>query len=391
MAWTILAALAAVIWLYLLVGRGGFWLSRVIDVAATMTAQAAAPGKLPKVVAIVPARDEADGIATSLGSLLQQTYQGEFSVVLVDDQSTDGTAEAARRMAETANAADRLTIVPGNALPAGWTGKLWALQQGIRTAEALQPPPDYLLLTDADIAYTPDALAGLVARAEAGGFVLTSLMAKLRCQSRVESAFVPAFIFFFQMLYPFAWVNRANGKTAAAAGGSMLVAREAFDAAGGIASIRGALIDDCALGRRLKQFGPISLGLTEKVLSLRAYDGIADIRGMIARSAYAQLNYSPWMLAATAVSMSLTFLVPPFAAYFGASPADGLGLLAWCMMAVAFQPTLRFYRVSPAWGLALPLIAAAYLFFTLDSAVQYYRGRGGMWKGRAQAFRSESR
>jgi hopene-associated glycosyltransferase HpnB len=386
MAWTILAAFSAVIWLYLLFGRGGFWLSRIVDIAAPALPAAGAP----KVVAVVPARDEADVITTSLGSLLRQNYSGDFSVVLVDDQSTDGTAANAKSATE-AETANRLTIVTGRAVPPGWTGKLWALSQGIEAAAAMEPAPDYLLLTDADIAYAPDALAGLVARAESGSFVLTSLMAKLRCQSRVERAFIPAFIFFFQMLYPFAWVNRAGGKTAAAAGGSMLVERRALEAAGGIAAIRGALIDDCALGKRLKQIGPISLGLTEKVVSLRAYDGIDDIRHMVARSAYAQLNYSPAILAGTCLAMALTFLVPISATYFGLHPADWIGLGTWCAMAFGFQPTLRFYRVSPAWGLALPLIGAAYLLFTLDSAIQYHLGRGGMWKGRAQAFRSENR
>jgi hopene-associated glycosyltransferase HpnB len=387
MAITILAALSVAIWLYLLVGRGGFWLSRLADVAAP----ASPSQQAAKVVAVVPARNEAAVVGASLGTLLRQAYGGEFSVILVDDQSDDGTAEHARAAAEEAGAADRLTIVTGTAIPPGWTGKLWALSQGIAAAQAGARPPDYLLLTDADIAYTADALAGLVARAEAGGLVLTSLMAKLHCVSRAERAFVPAFIFFFQMLYPFAWVSRPRSKTAAAAGGSMLVARHALEAAGGIAAIRGALIDDCALGKLLKEQGPISLGLTEKVLSLRACDGIADIRHMVTRSAYAQLHYSPWELAATCLAMAVTFFVPPIMAAVATAPADALGLAGWALMALAFQPTLRFYRVSPAWGLALPLIAGVYLIFTLDSALQYHTGHGGMWKGRAQAFRSEAR
>jgi hopene-associated glycosyltransferase HpnB len=385
MAITILAALSLAIWLYLLVGRGGFWLSRVADVVAPPDR----PQQAPKVVAVVPARNEAAVVGACLGTLLRQTYSGAFSVILVDDESEDGTAQLSRAAAEEAGAADRLTIVTGTAVPPGWTGKLWAMSQGIAAAQA--GLPDYLLLTDADIAYAPDALAGLVARAEAGGLVLTSLMAKLRCSSRAERAFVPAFIFFFQMLYPFAWVNNPRGKTAAAAGGSMLVARHALEAAGGIAAIRGALIDDCALAKLLKQQGPISLGLTGKVLSLRACDGISDIRRMVTRSAYAQLGYSPWVLAATCFAMAVTFLAPPIIAAVATAPADTLGLAAWALMALAFQPTLRFYRVSPAWGLALPLIAGVYLVFTLDSALQYHRGRGGMWKGRAQAFRSEAR
>lgn len=387
MAVTFLAAVSVAIWLYLLAGRGGFWLSRVNEIARPTPA----PPRRPKVVAVVPARNEAAVIERSLGSLLRQAYGGEFSVILVDDQSEDETADTARSAAEENGAADRLTIVAGTPIPVGWTGKLWALSQGIDKAQALPEPPDYLLLTDADIAYAPDALAGLVARAEAGGFVLTSLMAKLRCRSRAERAFVPAFIFFFEMLYPFAWVNRRETRTAAAAGGVMLVAREALRAAGGIAAIRTALIDDCALAKRLKPHGPISLGLTNKVASLRRSETIADIHRMVARSAYAQLGYSPWALMATSLAMAVTFFAAPLAGYIGQPPADTLGLVGWVLMAAAFQPTLRFYRVSPAWGLALPLIAAAYLVFTLDSALQYHRGRGGMWKGRAQAFRSETR
>jgi hopene-associated glycosyltransferase HpnB len=247
-------------------------------------------------------------------------------------------------------------------------------------------PPDYLLLTDADIGYAPDALRHLMLRARSRGLVLTSLMAKLNCTSLAERALVPAFIFFFQMLYPFAWVARRDSATAAAAGGCMLVDRMALERAGGLSSIRDALIDDCSLAAVMKREGPIWLGLTERVVSLRPYPRFDDIRRMVARSAYAQLRYSPLLLAGTVLGMVATYLVPPILAVCAPFPASMLAFSAWIAMAIAFQPTLRFYRCSPLWGLALPVIGAAYTGLTLDSAWQHWRGRGGMWKGRAQAL-----
>ena len=367
------AALAA--WVYLMVGRGGFWLAAERDDGGP------APSAWPAVTAVIPARDEAQGVGETIASLLRQDYPGPFSVILVDDQSTDGTAVVARQAAATA--ADRLTILPGAALPAGWTGKLWAMKQGVE--HALMSEPTYLLLTDADIVYGPDALARLVSQAQAEGLVLTSLMAKLRCESFAERAFIPAFIFLFQMLYPFAWVKRHDRATAAAAGGCMLVRRDALCAAGGIEHIRNVLIDDCALARNLKAQGPIRLSLTERVRSIRAYVTVQDIRHMVARSAYAQLGYSPLLLAATVAGIALTYLMPVLLALFSHGLAQTLGLLSWAIMAIAFQPVLRFYRLSPLWGPFLPAIALAYMAFTLDSAYQYALKRGGLWKGRIQA------
>jgi len=375
-----LALLALGIWTYLLLGRGGFWRCAERD---DRNAPAGDPARWPSVVAVVPARNEADVIARSVASLARQEYPGSFSVVLVDDNSDDGTLAQARELA--AKVAGRLAIVQGAPLPAGWTGKLWAVSQGIAHAEAMPSAPDYLLLTDADIGYQPRALLELVRRAEAGGLVLVSLMAKLRCRSLAERALIPAFIFFFQMLYPFGWVNRRSAKIAAAAGGCMLVQRAALTRAGGIASIRGALIDDCALAARLKQQGPIWLGLTERVQSLRPYPSFSDIRRMVSRSAYAQLRYSPWLLAGTVAALALAYLAAPLIALFGSGFARGAAAAAWMLMAVAFWPTIRFYRLSPLWAPLLPAIAATYLEFTLDSAVQHPRGRGGLWKGRAQA------
>jgi len=282
-------------------------------------------------------------------------------------------------------------VLPGRAPPAGWTGKLWAQHQGIELAGGAPYQPAYLLLTDADIVYAPDALTRLVARAQSGGYALTSLMAKLRCKSFAERMFIPAFIFFFEMLYPFAWANDPRRSTAAAAGGCMLVRREVLREAGGMAAIRGALIDDCALAKALKTHAPIWIGLTERVHSIRAYPAVADIRRMVARTAYAQLNYSPLLLAGTVFGLAITYIGPVAFALFASGVAQVLGILAWAAMVIAFQPTLRFYRVSPAWGVALPAIAAIYMAFTIDSAYQHARGRGGMWKGRAQANVSELR
>jgi hopene-associated glycosyltransferase HpnB len=376
-----IALAALVIWLYLLLGRGEFWRAKERD-----DWTAAAPAEWPTVTAVVPARDEADVIGQSLASLLAQDYPGEFRVIIVDDQSRDDTANVARRAA--AGAADRLTVLSGAPLPPGWTGKLWAMQQGIERAD--EQKPEFLLLTDADIAYAPDTLRGLVAHAQERGLVLTSLMAKLRCESFAERTLIPAFIFFFQMLYPFGWVNRRDNPMAGAAGGCMLVRREALHAVGGIASIRDDLIDDCALGRRLKRVGPIWLALTNRVRSLRPYPAVEDIRRMVSRTAYCQLRYSPLVLAGTAAGMALTYLAAPLLAIFAAGLPQLIGALVWLMMVVAFYPTLRFYGLSALWGVALPLIALAYLVFTLDSAYQHARGRGGLWKGRVQARAPES-
>jgi hopene-associated glycosyltransferase HpnB len=382
----LVASMVVAIWLYLLAGRGGFWLGRQRD-DDTGAAQAV----WPPVTAVIPARDEADGVGQTIGSLLRHDYPGEFTVILVDDQSRDATSEVARTAAAALGAAGRLTVVPGRPPPAGWTGKLWAQHQGIELAERAPHPPVYLLLTDADIVYAPDALTRLVARAQSGGYALTSLMAKLRCESFAERMFVPAFIFFFQMLYPFAWSNDQRRSTAAAAGGCMLVRDEVLRRAGGIAAIRGALIDDCALAGKLKAHGPIWIGLTERVRSIRTYPAVADIRRMVARTAYAQLGYSPLLLAGTVLGLTITYIAPVVLALFASGLAQILGIVAWLAMTVAFQPTLRFYRLSPAWGPALAAIAAIYMAFTIDSAYQHARGRGGMWKGRAQANLSELR
>jgi hopene-associated glycosyltransferase HpnB len=374
-----LLALAA--WIYLLAFRGGFWLARERDDRG----QPPPPAAWPSVAAIVPARNEADVIARSLGSLAAQDYPGSFRIILVDDNSEDGTGAAAPI------APGRLEILRGAPLAPGWTGKLWAMKQGADRAAMLDPPPDYLLFTDADIAHAPDNLSALAARAEAGGLVLASLMAQLAIETWAERLMIPAFVFFFDMLYPFAWANDPRRGLAAAAGGCMLVRRDAFERAGGVAAIRGEIIDDCALARVIKRQGPIWLGLTHRAVSLRPYESLGAIGRMIARSAYAQLGYSPLLLAGTLVGMAIVYLAAPSLTIFASGPARGLGLAAWLAMALAFQPMLRFYSRSPLWGLALPAIGALYSLFTLQSAIDSWRGRGGMWKGRAQAALGASR
>jgi hopene-associated glycosyltransferase HpnB len=379
----VIALLACVAWGYVLLLRGGFWRAAERDDDAD--AVSTPPVGWPRVVAVVPARNEAEVISASVASLLRQDYRGAFEIVVVDDHSTDGTAALARAAAATAGMADRLVVLSAPSLPEGWTGKLWALNCGTGYVDALPVPPDYVLFTDADISYTPDALTTLVARAQRDGLVLTSLMARLHCASFGERALIPAFIFFFRMLYPFAWVNQPENATAAAAGGCMLVQRRALNAAGDIAAVRGELIDDCALGRLLKRQGPIWLGLTNRARSLRAFRSVGEIRPMISRSAYAQLRHSPWLLIGTVLAIAVTCLAPPILVAGATGAARLLSAAAWALMALALQPTLRFYGVSRWWGIGMPAIAGAYLAFTLDSAFQHWRGRGGMWKGRVHS------
>ena len=382
---TAVGALTLAIWLYLLLARGGFWLTRERDDRG----EAAAPAAWPSVTAVVPARDEADVISRAISSLLAQDYRGQFRVILVDDQSSDGTAEAALQTARGLGVEARLEVIKGAPLPSGWTGKLWALSQGVSRATA-EGAPDYVWLTDADIGHAPDGLRHLVARAEKDGLKLTALMVRLHCGTWPERLLIPAFVFFFQMLFPFAWVNDPRNKVAAGAGGCMLVRREALERAGGIASVRAEIIDDCALATRLKAQGPVWLGLATRAESLRPYVTVGQIGRMVSRSAYAQLGYSPLVLAGTLLGMVLTYLAPPLLALFGHGAAQWAAAAAWLLMAISFQPMLRLYRRSPLWGPTLPLIGALYSLFTLQSALDVWRGKGGMWKGRAQALAGQT-
>ncbi|CAN5201785.1 glycosyltransferase [soil metagenome] len=382
----IISAIGLAIWIYLIAGRGEFWRTPKFDDLAP------APGFMtwPSITVVTPARDEAAGVAHCVTSILSQPYPGLLSMVLVDDQSQDGTAQIAAHAAAAIGASDRLTVLSGVPLPPGWTGKLWAVKQGLMEVESRPVMPDYVLLTDADIVYSGDVLMRLVARAQNEQLAMTSVMAKLRCESLAEKYLIPAFIFFFGMLYPFAWVRNRSRETAAAAGGCILVRRDALTNAGGIDAIRGSLIDDCALAARLKTQGPVWLGFSQDIISVRASDTVSDVGRMISRSAYAQLRYSPAILFGTIMGMLIVYLAPAAVALFGHGLAAAFAATAWLLMALAFQPTLRYYGQSALWGPALPAIAVAYMVFTVNSALQHSQGRGGMWKGRAQAQVSSS-
>ena len=381
----VISALGLFVWLYLIALRGGFW--RLTEHDRNLSGHAAVPAT--HVVAIVPARNEADVIEKSLASLFAQQFHGRFDIILVDDESDDGTAEAARRCAAAAGASSRLTILSSRGPDAGWTGKLAAMQRGFDHVRSLPIDPDFVLFCDADIEFSPQVLARLASGATARGAVLTSLMVKLRCESLAERWFVPAFIFYFQKLYPFRHINDPDHPAAGAAGGVMLLRPEALATAGGLRAIRGALIDDCALGALMKAQGPIWLGLTEDVHSLRAYPRLADISRMVVRSAYAQLSYSPWRLAGALIGMAAAYLAPPYLALFGKSPARETALVSWLLMAQAYMPTLRFYGLSRWRAFALPGVAACYTWFTVESAWRHLSGRGGEWKGRYQAPRAQ--
>jgi len=381
-----LSLLSLVIWCVLLFARGGFWRTRCAPSIPKVRTDAF--DAWPAVVAVVPARNEADVIGPAVTSLLEQDYAGSFHVIVVDDHSTDGTADCARAAAAAIGRPDRLTVISAEALPPGWSGKVWAQSQGVAAIAARELPADYLLLTDADIGHPADAVTQLVARATAERRDLVSLMVRLRCDSVWEKALIPAFVFFFAKLYPFAWVNDPRNKTAAAAGGCMLVKRSALEEAGGMESIRAALIDDCSLAARIKHRGqgghPIRLDVAARSRSLRPYDGPGEIWNMIARTAFTQLRYSPWLLIGTLIGMTVIYMAPPVVALV-LGPLGWPAWLAWAAMCCAYAPMLRYYGRSPLWAPALPLIALFYVGATLASAVRYWRGKGGQWKARVQA------
>jgi hopene-associated glycosyltransferase HpnB len=370
-------AVSLAIWTHLVLARGEFWRLRDTDLPSP---EQTAPAQ--SIAVIIPARNEADVVGHAVRSLLEQNYAGRLHIFLVDDESSDNTATVARQAAEHAGGNSQLTVVRARPVPDGWTGKMWALSEGLHEAVAFDA--DYFLLTDADIVHAPDNVASLVARAQSGGFDLVSLMAKLQCQSLAEQALIPAFVFFFFMLYPPAWVGRPRRRTAAAAGGCLLIRSEALARIGGIGKIRGEVIDDCALARAVKQGGNrIWLGLARDTYSLRGHGTWAENGQMISRTAFAQLRHSIILLLGTVAAMAITYLAPPILLGMG-SPAAAMGLAAWLLMAIAFWPTLRYYRRSPLWALLLPLIAAFYLGATIYSAVRYWKGSGGLWKGRVQ-------
>ena len=370
------AACAVLIWLYLLFLRGMFWRLREDEPAL--------PPPGPRRVAIViPARNEAETIGRTIVSLAAQNFPGPLHIFLVDDHSVDGTAETARASAGL----DLLSVVAAQPLAAGWTGKTWAMAEGVRQAEPFHP--DYVLFSDADIAHSPDGIAQLVARAEAGGYDLVSWMVRLRAETFAEKALIPAFVFFFFMLYPPVWTESARHKTAGAAGGCILLRWTALTRIGGIRAICGELIDDCALAKAVKSTGgKLWLGVTSKTESIRGYGTFGEIGRMISRTAFWQVRHSVVLLLGTIAGMFVTYMLPPLVLLTGQLIAMALGTLAWLLMMAAYTPSLRFYRLSPLWAPALPLIAVFYTGATVYSAIRYWTGRGGEWKGRTQDARS---
>ncbi|NQV48400.1 MAG: glycosyltransferase [Rhodospirillaceae bacterium] len=367
---TVIALVILSTWMGLLFLRGGFWKADQM-----LVEELPGPDIWPDVVCIIPARDEANTIGRTVDSLLGQDYPGRLSVIVVDDNSSDGTSTAA-------GMDDRLRVISGKSLPGGWSGKLWAVEQGLQALDETNPDAVYILLTDADIEHDAGSVRRLVAKAEDGGLDLVSLMVLLNCQSFWERLLIPAFVFFFQKLYPYPWVNDPSRKTAAAAGGCMLVRRLALEKAGGLAPIRGRIIDDCALAALLKPNGPIWLGLTTHVKSLRAYQGLGEIWDMVARTAYTQLGYSPLALMGAVAGMVVIYMLPVLLVTAG-YPAFVLAGTSWLLMAVAYGPTLRLFGGTPWDGLLLPVAALLYTLMTISSAYRHYRGQGGAWKGRS--------
>ncbi|MFE7758003.1 glycosyltransferase [Streptomyces sp. NPDC057418] len=381
-AWIAVGSLT--VWVWLLLGQGFFWRTD------QRLPRCAEPARWPSVAVVVPARDEAELLPVSLPSLLAQDYPGDAEVYLVDDCSRDGTGELARALSVRFGGLPLTVVTPGEPEP-GWTGKLWALRHGM--ALARQRKPEFLLLTDADIAHEPDSLRELVAAAGdegAGGFDLVSQMARLRVTSMWERLVVPAFVYFFGQLYPFRRVNRAGSRTAAAAGGCVLLRTGAAERAGVPESIRQAVIDDVSLARAVRRSGGrIWLGLAERVDSVRPYPRLADLWRMVSRSAYAQLRHSPLLLVGTVLGLGLVYVAPPATLAAGLLTGDAVatwsGGAAWAVMTGTYMPMLRYYRQSLWLAPLLPFTAVLYLLMTVDSAVQHHRGRGAAWKGRTYA------
>ncbi|MBT2488333.1 glycosyltransferase [Streptomyces sp. ISL-96] len=385
-AWIAVGSLA--VWVWLLLGQGFFWRT---DQRLPRREE---PDVWPDVAVVVPARDEAEVLPLSLPSLLAQDYPGRAEIILVDDGSEDGTGALALELAGVHGGLPLTVVSPGEPQP-GWTGKLWALRHGIALArerghEGERREPGFLLLTDADIAHAPGSLRELVAAADTNGLDLVSQMARLRVVTAWERLVVPAFVYFFAQLYPFRWVNKAGARTAAAAGGCVLLRTEAAARARVPDSIRQAVIDDVSLATAVQRSGGrIWLGLAERVDSVRPYPRLGDLWRMVSRSAYAQLMHSPSLLAGTVAGLALVYLAPPLTLCAGVLSVDGVaawsGGLAWAVMTATYLPVLRYYRQPLGLALLLPFTAVLYLLMTVDSAVQHYRGRGAAWKGRTYA------
>jgi hopene-associated glycosyltransferase HpnB len=373
------ATLTAAAWSYLVLARGFFW--RTKAAGSDFSTEAEFSGR---VVAVVPARNEAELIGPVITSLLNQSVS--MLVLLVDDESIDGTADVARRAAEKAGKTDSLIVIQSKPLPTGWTGKLWSLHQGIEYARAFNPA--WLMLTDADVLHGPETVASLGLIASQGQYNLVSFMVKLHCESLTEKLLMPAFVYFFFMLYPPAWVANPRCSTAGAAGGCMLVRTETLEHAGGLEAIRGAVIDDCALAGLIKRHGGrLWLSLTDQSQSLRLYETFTHIEHMISRTAFNQLEHSSWLLLCTIAGMVITYLAPPLLLLTHGRPVIFLGAAAWTAMTITYSRVVNYYRLNPAWALTLPLASLFYLGATIHSAVKYWTGSGGEWKGRVQDVR----
>jgi len=372
-----IAILPLAIWLYLFFARGNFWQlhEETVDLKPLK--------RWPRVAAIVPARNEAETIERAITSLAKQDYRGEFAAIVVDDHSDDGTAELARKAADQSNASGRISMHSARELPAGWTGKVWAMNEGVA---AVETAPEYFWFVDADIVHAPDTLRRLVFRAESDSLDLASLMVLLQAKSFPERLLIPSFLYFFLMLYPPNWVSDRNSRAAGAAGGCILLRRAALDRIGGMAAIRREVIDDCALARLVKRGGGnIWVGLTRSSVSLRGYNSFADIRDLIARVAFTELRYSFLVLLGALGGLFVTYLLPWL--LFFAFPGEAWLAVdtAIALMAATFAVTVKFYGLSWPWALTLPIAALFYGYATCVSAVRYWLGRGGQWKGRAQA------
>ena len=377
------AAGVLLIWLALTFAWGGFWQVWRFDADRDSLQK---PAVWPRVIAVVPARNEAATIAESVASLARQDYPGEFLVVVVDDHSEDETADLARHAAAETNASSRVLVIPAPLLAQGWTGKLWALNAGVNAAP--EESAEFFWFTDADVVHAPDTLTRLVVRAQQHQLDLTSLMVLLQSRGFPERLLIPPFLYFFLMLYPPSRIAKLSARTAGAAGGCILLRRTALARIGGLAAIRGEVIDDCALARAVKRSGSrIWMGLTRASRSLRRYETLDEIRDMIARTAFTQLRYSALLLLGTLLGLLVTFVFPVALTLSPNPRIWPLGLLAWCLMSASFLPTVVFYGVSPVYGVTLPVTALFYAQATVLSAIRYWRGRGAQWKGRSQAAR----
>jgi hopene-associated glycosyltransferase HpnB len=376
--YAVIGLLPLAIWISLAFFRGRFWSVRDKLLPPAVSALADTT-----VAVVIPARNEAQSIGLTVSSLLEQRFPGPLHIFVVDDESTDRTADFAQRAAAEANMLDRVSVLQAGPRPAGWAGKMWAVSKGVAAATATSPA--YLLLTDADIDHHPDNLAQLTSFAILGHYALTSLMVKLHCRTLAERLLIPAFVYFFFLLYPPAWILQARSRIAGAAGGCMLITPAALEAAGGIAAIAGEIIDDCALARAVKKSGgQIWLGLASRTHSHRTYENFSEVESMISRTAFNQLRHSTPLLGVTVLGLVATYLLPLALLSSQDHVAAALGAASWLLMSATYLPMVRFYGLPAPWALTLPVAGVFYLAATVHSAIKHWTGRGGEWKGRAQ-------